>query len=283
MSEIDKAVRKTTHYFVDEAGDPTLFDHKGKIIIGNEGCSEYFILGKLDVDDPVALTISMNALRAELLADPYFKGIPSMQPSERKTARMFHAKDDVPEVRREVYKLLLAQKVRFYAVARDKRQLASYVKQQNERDAVYRYRENELYDTLVSHLFRSRLYRADQFEILFAKRGRSNRTAALEAALQAAITEFERDFGIANTAEIHIKSGEPPDSAGLQAVDYFLWALQRFFQFEKTEKWESECRYVKMLWPMIGEVNDLDFVMDGKRGILWGPSRELTPDARKQK
>jgi hypothetical protein len=31
-------------YYVDEAGDGTLFDGKGRVLIGSEGCSKYFIL-----------------------------------------------------------------------------------------------------------------------------------------------------------------------------------------------------------------------------------------------
>jgi hypothetical protein len=30
------------HYFVDEAGDPVLFDGRGRVLIGMEGCSRYF-------------------------------------------------------------------------------------------------------------------------------------------------------------------------------------------------------------------------------------------------
>ena len=41
----------TLHFFVDEAGDPTLFDAKGRILVGQEGCSKTFIPGKLDVED----------------------------------------------------------------------------------------------------------------------------------------------------------------------------------------------------------------------------------------
>lgn len=82
------------HFFVDEAGDPTLFDAKGRILVGQEGCSQTFILGKLDVDDPAALDDALARLRADLLADPYFKRVPSMQPERKKTARAFHAKDE---------------------------------------------------------------------------------------------------------------------------------------------------------------------------------------------
>ena len=37
------------HYYVDEAGDGTLFNARGKVIIGEEGCSRYFMLGILEV------------------------------------------------------------------------------------------------------------------------------------------------------------------------------------------------------------------------------------------
>jgi hypothetical protein len=70
------------HYFVDEAGDPTLFDRKGRLIVGEQGCSRYFMLGKLEIDTPEALSAELTALRAGLLADPYFKGVPSMRPEQ---------------------------------------------------------------------------------------------------------------------------------------------------------------------------------------------------------
>ncbi|MCY2930579.1 MAG: DUF3800 domain-containing protein [Planctomycetota bacterium] len=272
--------KATIHYFVDEAGDPTLFDAKGRIIVGNEGCSKYFLLGKLDVEDPGALTQGLEELRKALLADPYFKGIPSMQPAAKKTAVMFHAKDDVPEVRREVFKLLLGQKVRFYAAARDKREAAVHESRLREKEPAYRYRPNDMYDALVNRLFRRRWYRADAFRICFSKRGKSDRTVALSEAIQWAIESFERDFGMTNQAEVEITSSTPHGIGGLQAVDYFLWALQRFYEHEHTEKRETECRYAEMIQDLVGEIDDLDFVAEGKCGVLWGKGRPLTLAAR---
>jgi hypothetical protein len=166
----------TRHFFVDEAGDPTLFDAKGRILVGEEGCSKTFILGKLDVEAPEILHAALESLRADLLADPYFKRVPSMQAERGKTARSFHAKDDVPEVRREVFKLLGRFDLRFYAVVRRKDALLDYVRQRNERDANNRYRGDELYDTLVEELFRRYHPFADRLNICFAKRGNKSRT-----------------------------------------------------------------------------------------------------------
>ena len=107
-------------YFVDEAGDLTLFGARGRVLVGNPGCSHYFMLGALQVADVPALSAGLSELRQRLLADPYFKGVLSMQPERRKTALAFHAKDDPPEVRREVFQLVSRQPVRFFAVVRDK-------------------------------------------------------------------------------------------------------------------------------------------------------------------
>ncbi len=124
----------TRHYFVDEAGDTTLFDAMGQVIAGTEGCSSYFLLGVLDIADPDALGSELFALRTSLLADPYFKKVPSMQPAAKKTALAFHAKDDVAEVRREVFALLRRHELRFFAAVRNKHKVVEYVRQRNERD-----------------------------------------------------------------------------------------------------------------------------------------------------
>ena len=152
--EADQSVR---HYFVDEAGDGTLFDRKGRVLIGTAGCSRYFMLDLVDVPDPVILQRDLDDLRARLLADPYFKDVPSFQPEAQKTALAFHAKDDVPEVRREVFALLPRHPVRFLAVVRNKQKLLEYVRLRNERDAAYRYNPNEVYDYLVRRLFKNLL------------------------------------------------------------------------------------------------------------------------------
>lgn len=71
-----KTSRKKTD-FVDEAGDPNIFNRKGLDIIGKEGCSRFFSLGLLEVGDADSLTRDLESLRLSFTNDPYFKGIPS--------------------------------------------------------------------------------------------------------------------------------------------------------------------------------------------------------------
>ncbi|OGO75123.1 MAG: hypothetical protein COS37_03890 [Anaerolineae bacterium CG03_land_8_20_14_0_80_58_20] len=187
---------ETRYYFVDEAGDGNLFNRHGRLRLGEEGCSRYFILGILDVPNPEQLSLDLNSLRTQLLSDPYFKKVPSMQERTRKTALAFHAKDDVPEVRREVFTYLSKQEFRFFAAVRDKNAVADYAIQRRERDGKYRYQPNELYDYMVRALFQNLLHKDDGYEIHFSKRGAQNRTAALRTALEIAREKFTRRWGI---------------------------------------------------------------------------------------
>jgi len=239
-------------YFVDEGGDSTLFAGKGKVIIETPGCSRFFMLGLLDVPDPAGVQREFDDLRARLLSDPYFQKVPSMSPGGRKTALAFHAKDDLPEVRKEVFTLLRnAAELRFFAVVADKYRVLEYVRQQNERDPHYRYHPNELYDYLVRRLFKNLLHQDSGYEIVFSKRGKSDRTDALKKALETARERFARQWNILSAAPMQVIAGTPAVYAGLQAVDYFTWALQRLYE-------KGEDRYLAYLWPAIHLVQDID-------------------------
>jgi hypothetical protein len=203
-----------------------------------------------------------------LLADPYFRDVPSMQADRDKTAACFHSKDDLPEVRRAVFQELSRHNLKFYAVVRSKHDLVNFVRQENLRDPAYRYRENELYDTLTRQLFNKLRHTGDELNLVFAKRGASDRTAALRQALLKAEDDFEKLFGFPRKHKVNVRSMPSKQDACLQACDYFLWALQRYYEF-------GESRFIELVWRQVGEINDLDKEEGPRRGILYGPTRPL--------
>lgn len=226
---------ETLSIFVDEAGDPTLFKgRRGQPLVGSPGCSRYFILGKLEVENPAELAGNLAELRAELLDDPYFAGVESFRPERKKTAHAFHAKDDVPEVRYRVFSLLRAQgsALRFHAVIRDKEALLAREKAKREADATYRYQPNALYDALIRSLFCNVHRLADRYALCIARRGHKDRNQALTLAIEHAERDFEASFGFSRggTDAWRITVSDPGTEACLQAVDYFLWAVQRCYE-----------------------------------------------------
>ncbi len=273
MSEAESGRPTFRHYFVDEAGDPTLFKKRGKPIVGSEGCSKFFMLGVADVADPRAVASEFTELRERLLADPYFEGVPSFDPTRRKTAIMFHAKDDLPEVRREVFNILLKHEIRFFVVVRDKRVILDKVIEHQKVKPNYRYHPHQLYDKCVTRLFRDRLHKDDGYQIYFARRGSSDRTEALQQALDAARHEFRRKWGIAASAPIEISAGNPTDVVCLQVVDYYLWAVQRLYE-------RDEDRFVRLVWNQAGLIYDVDDTREKPYGTFYTRDKPLTLDSR---
>jgi len=264
-----KLPAKRRYYFVDEAGDMTIFGQRGKVLIGEQGCSRYFILGVLEVPNPAILQDELGTLRQSLLSDPYFKKVPSMQLAARKTALMFHAKDDVPEVRREVFALLQKYELRFLAVVRDKKKVMEYVRRRNILDLSYHYTPNELYDYMVRVLFKNLLHQDERYEIFFSKRWKQDRTEALQTALKTAQERFAQQRGIVLSSDIAVIPKNSHESGGLQAVDYFLWSLQRFYE-------RKEDRYLDLLWKSFRLVHDLDDIRQTPYGVYYTQKKPLT-------
>ncbi len=240
----------TKHYFVDEAGDFNLLDKRGKIVVGREGVSCCFMVGLVDLPDPEHAHAELEDLRGRLLADPRFRHMPSMQPRAKKTALAFHAKDDPPGVRREVFELLPSLGAKVIVGIRRKMPAAKRYKalhgaSKRKLDAA------ETYDGLVSRIFRDKLHRADEHRVTFARIGKSNRNPALAEALAKAQRAFGAKFGERPKKPVVVASAYPHESGGLQIADYYLWALQRMFERE-----DEAC--FQMLAPQYRLVMDLD-------------------------
>ena len=259
---------------MDESGDGVLFDKRGRPLLLREGWPQHFMLGLLDVADPAALQVEMDDLRNQLLTDPYFANVPSMRPESRKTALVFHAKDDLPEVRREVFSLLLRHELRLSAIVQRMRVVLKYVTSRNETDAAYRYHPDELYDFTVRRLFGQRLHVHDTYDICFARRNKSDRTRFLAETLIAVRDRFCRMRNLPTQSQIIVRSANLADHAGLQAVDYFLWALQRAYA-------RGEDRFIRLIWDKVSLVYDVDDTREKPYGRYYTEKRPLTMETLK--
>lgn len=263
-----EAPKTSAHYFVDESGDGVLFGTQGRSLLTQDAVPKYFILGLLEVAQPETLALEMEALRKDLLSDPYFKNVPSMQANGGKTAKMFHAKDDVPEVRREVFRLLQRHEIKFFAVVRDMRSVLTYELERRRRDESYRYRPDGLYDSTVSRLFKDRLHSYDQCHIYFSKRGQADRTHAFEKALAIARQRFELKWNRDVKTQIHINISGPAKLPCLQAVDYLLWALQRYYR-------AGESRFMDLMWEKVGLIHAVDELDKAAYGNFYTKKKPL--------
>ena len=74
---------------------------------------------------------------------------------------------------------------------------------------------------------------------------------------------------------IEVVPASPIQEISLQAVDYFLWAVQRAFE-------KHEDRYLRLLWPKCSLVIDADDSREKGYGRYYTQQRPLTAAALKE-
>jgi hypothetical protein len=253
MSNMD-----TNFFYVDETGDLTLLGRRGKNMVGTKGVSKCFMVGMAHIADPERVRRELKDLRISLINDPYLRQIPSMQSESKKTARFFHAKDDCPEVRMAVFKILAQQDIKVQVGVRRKAEMV--IVERLARSMGRRRDPNTVYDDIVKTLFKQSLHKAEANVIYFARRGKSDRQKALVAAIQRAKENFFRDTGIVADRPTKVIPSVPSEEAGLQVIDYFLWALQRLYE-------RGDDRYFNYLAKHYRLIRDFD---DKRSGTDYG-------------
>jgi hypothetical protein len=255
------------HHFVDEAGDLSLFNKRQQVVLGTEGVSNHFMVGVAYVPDPQAIESRLSSLRAALLGDPLLNTAPSMDPARKKTALYFHAKDDLPEVRYAVFRALTSFDIKIFVAIRNKHVLAEQARVSLRYGS--RISENDIYHDLISRLLKNRLHLADENQIVVARRGTKERKSALTMALEKAQGSFQARWGKRQYGPSEITTAHPSEYAGLQVVDYFLWALQRLYE-------RGEERFFSALSQHYRLVMDLDDTRRRPYGEWYTNSNRLT-------
>lgn len=228
----------STWFFVDESGDPTFYDRKGNLIVGQPGCSPILILGLIETQNPDPIRQAIQELQQEIIHDPYFQDFASI----KKTAIAFHAKDDVPEIRYRVFKLLATLDFRAqFVVAR---------KIERVFRNSFQAKEDAFYDHLVTCLFQNLLHRYEQNFIYFAKRGSRNRQAPLLGAIQRGVERFEQKWNTAVTTSFSVQAQTPKGEPCLSVIDYTNWAVYRAFT-------TGEMRYYRVVEEKVSLLLDL--------------------------
>lgn len=249
------------HYYVDEAGDLSLFDKRGRSLVGAEGVSRTFMVGALELHNPEADSLALTALRLSLLSDPFFAGVPSMSPRGGKTALAFHAKDDLDTVRREVFQFIAGTPIKVFVGIRRKQRLVEEGQLLRARTGRKR-SDSEIYDDLVTNVFKDRLHLADANHVVFARRGQSDRNTALSEALRRAKEGFNHKWKRGPDKPTSVASSVPSETPGLQMVDYCLWALQRMVE-------RREDRYYNLIADKFRLVLDRDDCRKNAFGVYY--------------
>lgn len=228
---------KNNYFFVDESGDPTFFNRKGELIVGKSDCSPILIIGFIRTDNPSEIRKAIFDLHQEIKGDEYLKSIPSIV----KTNLHFHAKDDCPEVREKVFKLI--KKLDFKAefiVARKRPDI--FTKRHKKNEDIF-------YNEIVTRLFEKKLHQNHNV-IYFSKRGTKTKQHHLSQAIQTAVLNFEEKYNTQIETQTKIYIQTPSDEPCLQIIDYMNWIIYRAYTKQET-------RYLEFLKEKVSFICDI--------------------------
>jgi hypothetical protein len=249
MSKSDKTKSKPLkklHVFIDEAGDTTFFGKGKENIVGQNGVSKTFCLGMVQIKedfDELREKISKKALEIE--NSSYYSKVASVKMRIKKYGKfVFHAKDDLPEIRKEFYDFILKQNFSLQVVV-GRKIMSLYIKKHNSNS-------NEFYADLLSHLIKDK-FNNHKIVLNIAERESSTSAVNLRKA-QAKAEERAKKSSKFSQNEIQGKIAFNVQSYSTDPIlclaDYSLWAVQRILE-------KGETRFYDYIFDKIVLVVDL--------------------------
>ena len=232
------------HRFLDEAGDTTFFG-KGRIpILGTEGVSNTFILGMVHFKEPLPpLRNRIKELQKTIESNEYYNSVMSVKKRIDKSGFYFHAKDDIPEIRKEYFDFILGISCSFQAIVG--RKIISLF------ENTHQGKDTEFYADMLSHLIKDKLEKYPKLVLNIAERANSTAINNLEKGLEKAKKRFvlknpEKSINSQISFNVHKYQNEPL----LSVADYLCWVVQRVFE-------RGEIRYYNYMMEKISLVVDL--------------------------
>ncbi len=264
MAEEKKEPTWKYHRFLDEAGDTTFYGKGNALVVGQEGVSKCFILGMLNVKEPLEpVRERVRALQSAIANDPYYRDVPSIQKKINKFGYYLHAKDDIPEVRKQGFELIMATKCSFQAVVA--RKVPKHF------DGKHKGSSAELYADLLSHLLKDKVHKYPRFVLNISQRGNTTSHTNLTRGLELARERYARKHFEAPVQNEFVFNVQTPTTEPLlNLADYFCWAVQRVFE-------RGEIRYYDFVKERVSTVLDL-YDVDNYKGFqnYYGPKHPLT-------
>jgi len=245
MKEGTKQPLYKYHRFIDEAGDTTFYNKRKKVILGQDGVSNHFIIGMLTLSEPLEeLRKSVQALQSRIAADPYYQ-VPSVLKKIGNKGYFLHAKDDIPEIRGEMFKFIKGIDCSFSAVVLKKK--AEGFNGRYDNNARY------LYADVLSHLLENQMnVQAERLVLNIADRGTSTKNKNLERALLQATERFKlTNPDLPVKVRVAFQVSTPLRDPLLNIADYLCWAVQRSIE-------RGENRYREFMKDKITEVIQIE-------------------------
>lgn len=195
---------------------------------------------KQPLDDVRAM---VTELQKEIVNDPYYKDVPSIEKKKNKTGYYLHATDDLPEVREKIFKMIKDLDISFEAVV-GRKIYNIFINKHNSN-------ESEFYADMLSHLLKNKMELGGKLVLNISQRGKSTKNKNLEKAAETARKRFSKvkpDKVVQTDFVFNVQN--PTSEPLLNVADYMCWAVQRVFE-------RGETRYYNFVEEKISLIIDL--------------------------
>lgn len=253
---------KSTHWFLDEAGDAVFFG-KGRVpVIGKPGVSLAFSLGKAEfLEELEPLRERIRLMQREVEEHPEWGAKPSVLKKRAAGGFYFHATDDFPEVRDRMFDFIASVNCRFeMIVARKDPEI--FQRKHNGKDSAF-------YADLLGHLLKRSLDHDGRLVLNIAALGNTTRQHHLDDALERAKRRFR---GASGELRAQVSFNVQPSSRDplLGVTDYLCWAVHRVFERGDLSAYERVKSKVTLVIDHFDKANYEDY-----RNYYWHPRRLL--------
>ncbi|MBI2995223.1 MAG: DUF3800 domain-containing protein [Candidatus Melainabacteria bacterium] len=242
---VQKVKEGKVSFFVDESGDAVFFNKYGKLIVGQEGCSKILLIGFIETTKPSLIRCSITNLLEEIKKDSYLSMFCSFKETINKG---FHAKDDRPEIRERMFKLIKGLDFRCQIII---------ARKNKDRFLNNRFegKPDKFYDYLVTRLFERSLHRYTENDIFFSKRGSSERLDHLRHAINLAVSSFNQKWNVESQAKIKVTIQKSSQEPCLQIIDYMNWAIYRAITTNDYNYLEFIKEKYSLIWDIFDSKN----------------------------
>lgn len=241
---MNKKEIKTTHRFLDEAGDTTFYGKGRKPIIGQSGVSLTFGLGMLKINEDLqSARQKVIELQHKVEHDDYLNVIPSIRKKIASGGFYFHATDDPPEVRQLAFQLIKQIDCSLEMMVARKIPVMFWLKHNRK--------ESEFYADVLSHLLKNKLASGHKYVLNIARRANSTSNRNLQMALEKAHGRAQKKHAQDDLTSLVVFNVQTPRTEPLiNVADYLCWAVQRVFE-------KGETRFYNYMLDQISLVVDI--------------------------
>jgi Protein of unknown function (DUF3800) len=237
---------KNFYFFIDESGNPNFYAKGGRPLWDQPDFEPVLMLGMLVINDRRALRKQVLAFQQQVLLDPLYNTIYSVQQPDW----FLHASKDHSDVR-----------LKFFEHLRHMENISCFVIVARKNPDIFHHKHNgnatEFYFDILNKLLQRIDYQAENKYHLYLSKRQSSTLDRFEAALKKALAVQSKKH---DAVQFKCRITPSTDYPEMSVIDYLMWALRRYIT-------AGDGRYLKATQHLFKEIYDI--YDENEKGVVY--------------